>query len=49
MLRPEHVYDMQRLGLERACMSLVNLHVSCIVSHHLFTIIYKICVYLYLF
>ena len=27
-----------------ACMSLVNLHASCIVSHHLFTIIYRICV-----
>jgi hypothetical protein len=46
MLRPEHVYDMQMLGLERACMSLVLI---CIVSHNLFTIIYKIRVYLYLF
>jgi hypothetical protein len=45
MLRPEHVLPLCSIStLFRACMSLVNLHVSCIVSHHLFTIIYRICV-----
>jgi hypothetical protein len=43
MLRPEHVLLLCPIStLFCACMSLVNLHVSCIVSHHLFTIIYRI-------
>ena len=43
MLRPEHVLPLCPIStLFRACMSLVNLHASCIVSHHLFTIIYRI-------
>jgi hypothetical protein len=43
MLRPEHVLPLCPIStLLRACMSLVNLHASCIVSHHLFTIIYII-------
>jgi hypothetical protein len=43
MLRPEHVLPLCSIStLFRACMSLVNLHASCIVSHHLFTIIYII-------
>jgi hypothetical protein len=45
MLRPEHLLLFCPIStLFRAYMSLVNLHASCIVSHHLFTIIYKICV-----
>jgi hypothetical protein len=43
MLRPEHVLPLCPINtLFRACISLVNLHTSCIVSHHLFTIIYRI-------
>jgi hypothetical protein len=43
MLRPEHVLPLCPISrLSRACMSLVNLHVSCIVFHYLFTIIYRI-------
>jgi hypothetical protein len=43
MLRPEYVLPLYPINtLFRACMSLVNLHASCIVSHHLFTIIYRI-------
>jgi hypothetical protein len=45
ILRPKHVLPLCPIStLFRACMSLVNLHASCIVSHHLFTIIYRICV-----
>jgi hypothetical protein len=45
MLRPEHVLPLCPIStLFRACMILANLHASCIVSHHLFTIIYRICV-----
>jgi hypothetical protein len=45
MLRPEHVLPLCPIStLFRTCMSLVNLHVLCIVSHHQFTIIYIICV-----
>jgi hypothetical protein len=43
ILRPEHVLLLCPIStLFHACMSLVNLHASCIVSHHLFTIIYRI-------
>jgi hypothetical protein len=43
MLRPKHVLLLCPIStLFRACMSLVNLHASCIVSRHLFTIIYRI-------
>jgi hypothetical protein len=43
MLRPEHVLTLCPIStLFRACMSLVNLHVLYIVSHHLFTVIYKV-------
>jgi hypothetical protein len=45
MLRPEHVLPLCPINtLSRACMSLTNLQASCIVFHHLFTIIYRICV-----
>jgi hypothetical protein len=45
MLRPEHVLPLCPIStLFRACMSLANLYASGIVFHHLFTIIYKICV-----
>jgi hypothetical protein len=43
MLRPEHVLPLCPINtLFRTYMSLVNLHASCIVSHHLFNIIYII-------
>jgi hypothetical protein len=43
MLRPEHLLPLCPIStLFRAYMSLVNLHASYIVSHHLFTIIYRI-------
>jgi hypothetical protein len=43
MLRLEHVLPLCPINtLFRACTSHVNLHVSCIVSHYLFTIINRI-------
>jgi hypothetical protein len=45
MLKPEHVLPLCPINtLFCAYMSLVNLHALCLVFHHLFTIIYRICV-----